>query len=61
MPETGPAELVGMFLGVVTWLVLIAAGVSAVITLHRIHSGQKSIQSRMDEIEAAVRENLPQQ
>ena len=45
MPETGSAELVWMFIGVVPWLVPIAAGISAVITLHRIHPGQKSFQS----------------
>jgi hypothetical protein len=61
MPETGSAELVWMFIGVVPWLVPIAAGISAVITLHRIHPGQKSFQSRLDEIEAAVRQNLSQQ
>jgi hypothetical protein len=64
MPKTGPTELAGMFMGVFVWLVSIlvpiAAGVWAVITLHRIHSGQKSMQGRLEEIEYSVRENLPQ-
>jgi uncharacterized membrane protein (DUF441 family) len=64
MLKIGPTELVGMFLGVFIWLVSIlvpiAAGVWAIITLHRIRSGQTSIQSRLEEIESAVRENLAQ-
>jgi uncharacterized membrane protein (DUF441 family) len=64
MLKIGPTELAGMFLGVFIWLVSIlvpiAAGVWAIITLHRIRSGQTSIQSRLKEIESAVRENLAQ-
>jgi len=61
MPKIGPTELVGIFIIVITWLVPIAAGVWAIITLHRIHSERKSIQSRLEEIESAVRKNFPQQ
>ncbi|MEJ2247474.1 MAG: hypothetical protein P8Y80_15575 [Acidobacteriota bacterium] len=61
MSKIGPTELVVLFIGVFIWLVPIAAGVWAIITLHRIHSEQRSILSRLEEIESAVRKNLPQQ
>jgi len=61
MPTLGFTELVVILVIAIFYLVPIAAGIWAVITLYRVHTGQKSIQNRLEEIERFIRDSLPQQ
>jgi len=61
MPNLGFTELIWILVRAIFYLAPIAAGIWAIITLHRVHAGQKSIQNRLDGIERFVRSSLPQQ
>lgn len=61
MPGAGITEMtVIIVIAVTLWGIPVAAGIWAIITLQRIHSGQKIIRNRLDEIERDIRNSLPQ-
>jgi len=60
MPTFGMTELIIMIIAIVLYGIPIVAGIWAIVTFHRIHSGQKLIQNRLNEIESAIQNKLPQ-
>jgi hypothetical protein len=51
MGPLGMPELVIMFIALFLWAIPVAAGVWALVTLHRIRSGQQAVQTKLDTIE----------
>ena len=56
MPSFGMTEVIVMLAGLSIYAIPIAVAVWIIIILNRIHSGQKIIQNRLDEIERTVRQ-----
>ena len=51
MNSIGFPELVVILMIVAFWLIPLAAGVWALVTLHRIRTGQQALQTKVDTIE----------
>ena len=51
MGPVGVPELLMVVLLAVFWLVPLAAGVWALVTLHRLRAGQDALRSKLDAIE----------
>ena len=54
MNVIGVPELLVILMICAIWLIPIAAGIWAVVTLHRIRTDQKAMQVKLDAIEQAV-------
>ena len=61
MPGFGIPELIVILIAIILYGIPIAAGIWAIVPLHRIPSGQKIILNRLDGIERAVHNSLLQQ
>ena len=61
MATLGIAEIIIMLIiAVIFWGIPIAAGIWAMITLHRIHADQKHLERRLEEIALALQNRSPQ-
>ena len=51
MGTIGIPELVVLLMASVIWVIPLAAGIWALVTLHRIRSGQQDVQTKLDAIQ----------